>query len=232
MSRSSDRSAATEETALSQNEKDFYTTLLSDGSSLFVDRKSEFLGYAKHVTSEEEAVEFVNSIRKKHADARHNVYAYVLKEGNTARYSDDREPQGTAGLPILDVIKRIGFTDAVIVVTRYFGGILLGTGGLVRAYTSAAKEAVKDAGVARFMPFSIVEFLVDYSFYQRVDGLLKKCEAIEEEAEFSDKVTVRASVRLERETELIDSFFSASSGKVLGKRVGETLRAGELLEIP
>ena len=93
------------------------------------------------------------------------------------------------------------------------------------------------AGIAIFMwrvqkCFSIVEFSVDYSFYQRVDGLLKKCEAIEEEAEFSDKVTVRASVRLERETELIDSFFSASSGRVLGKRVGETLRAGELLEIP
>ena len=119
----------------------------------------------------------------------------------------------------------------MIVVTRYFGGILLGTGGLVRAYTAAARDAVKDAGVAKFLPFSLVEFTMDYSFYQRADGLLKRCDAAEEEAEFTDKVTLRASVREERAAELIDLFFSSSSGKVSGQVVGGCLRPGELLDL-
>ena len=124
------------------NEKEnLYTTLGGEGFFEIVIDKSTFLGYAKRVTAEADAVEFINKIKKKHSDARHNVYAYVLKDTNTTRYSDDGEPAGTAGMPVLDVIRKTGFTDAVIVVTRYFGGILLGKGGLVRAYTSAAKGA-------------------------------------------------------------------------------------------
>lgn len=210
---------------------ELYTTLIGEGSSLYIDRKSEFLGYAMHVESEEEAIAFVASIRKKHADARHNVYAYVIKEGNIMRYSDDGEPQGTGGLPVLDVIRKIDFTDAVIVVTRYFGGILLGTGGLVRAYTAAARDAVKDAGVSTFATFSMVEFTVDYSFYQRVDGILKKHSAVEETSEFTDAVKVTASIPMELEEGLIKDIFSSSSGRYTAKRVGECLRPKDLLTI-
>jgi uncharacterized YigZ family protein len=109
-----------------------YITLSKEAEVSFIEKKSEFIGYAAPVKTEEEAMEFINKIRKKHANATHNCYAYQLANGS-ARYSDDGEPQGTAGVPILSVIQKGGFTDAVIVVTRYFGGILLGAGGLVRA---------------------------------------------------------------------------------------------------
>ena len=210
---------------------DAYVTLIGEGTSLYVDRKSEFLGYAAHVTTEEEAIAFVSTIRKKHSDARHNVYAYMLKEGNITRYSDDGEPQGTAGIPVLDIIRKIGFTDAVIVVTRYFGGILLGTGGLVRAYTAAARDAVRDAGVAVYEDFDILEFTTDYSFYQRVAGILSKHSATEESAEFTDVVTVRASVRASSSSTLADALFSASSGRVTALVTESCKRPGELLDI-
>ena len=125
-------------------------TLLKSGSATLVEKKSEFIGYACPVKDEDEAIEFVKSIKKKHSDARHNVYAYMIGQ-NIARYSDDGEPQGTGGIPVLDVIRKSGFTDAVIVVTRYFGGILLGAGGLVRAYSAAAKMAVDDAGIVTYI---------------------------------------------------------------------------------
>ena len=114
-----------------------YTTLGGEGFFEITIDKSVFYGYAKRVTEEKDAVDFINQIKKKHSDARHNVYAYVLKDTNTTRYSDDGEPAGTAGMPVLDVIRKTGFTDAVIVVTRYFGGILLGKGGLLEIVTVA-----------------------------------------------------------------------------------------------
>jgi uncharacterized YigZ family protein len=124
-----------------------YTTLAKDGTATLVEKRSEFIGYAKPVNNEDEAAAFVMSIKKKHADARHNVFAYVLRGGALKRYSDDGEPQGSAGMPVLDVICKNGLDGAAVVVTRYFGGILLGTGGLVRAYSSAASAAIADAGI-------------------------------------------------------------------------------------
>ena len=152
---------------------DVYVTLGKDGTATFEMKKSEFIGYAAHVTTEEEARAFVDKIRKKHADARHNVYAYMLSENNIMRYSDDGEPQGTAGLPVLDILRKGGITDAVIVVTRYFGGILLGTGGLVRAYSAAAKAAVEDAGRASFVNYEEYALTMSYPLYQRVPNLFK-----------------------------------------------------------
>ena len=132
---------------MSSNTEASYVTIGKEGSATLVEKKSEFIGYAAHVENESEALDFIAKIKHRHSDARHNVYAYVLKKNNIMRYSDDGEPQGTAGMPVLDVIRKTGFTDAVIVVTRYFGGILLGTGGLVRAYSASAKLAVEDAGI-------------------------------------------------------------------------------------
>ena len=110
-----------------------YKTVLADyAEDSFIEKKSEFISYVKRVESEDEAKEFIASIKKKHADATHNCYAYILKGTEIARFSDDGEPQGTAGMPILEVIKREGLVGVCVVVTRYFGGILLGAGGLVR----------------------------------------------------------------------------------------------------
>ena len=126
---------------------DSYNTILTPGTDEIVEKKSRFIGYAQPVSSEEEAYAFVESVKKKHYDARHNCHAFAIGKENTLyRFSDDGEPQGTAGKPILEVISGNQVTDICIVVTRYFGGTLLGTGGLVRAYTEAAKLALADAG--------------------------------------------------------------------------------------
>ena len=142
-----------------------YVTLIGNGTAVYTDRKSEFIGYAAHVETEEEAIAFISAIRKKHADARHNVYAYMLREGNITRYSDDGEPQGTAGIPVLDIIRKIGFTDAVIVVTRYFGGILLGTGGLVRAYSGAVAACLNEAKIVSNELSSELKVRLSYELY-------------------------------------------------------------------
>ena len=121
-----------------EKKAELYTTLAGEGSDQFEERKSLFIGHAKHITSEDEAMEFVKAKKKEYSDATHNCWAYLLKGGIVARYSDDGEPQGTAGVPMLETIRKSGVCDCVVVVTRYFGGILLGAGGLVRAYSHGA----------------------------------------------------------------------------------------------
>ncbi|MBC8063023.1 MAG: YigZ family protein [Clostridiaceae bacterium] len=123
-----------------------YLTIKDTGKFEFEEKKSVFIGETIRVETEMEAKEFLNKIKRENKEARHNVYAYILGENNgIQRYSDDGEPQGTGGMPILEVIKRNNLTDIIVVVTRYFGGILLGTGGLTRAYTKAAAESIKQA---------------------------------------------------------------------------------------
>ncbi|MBQ1830507.1 MAG: YigZ family protein, partial [Ruminococcus sp.] len=124
-----------------------YKTVAREASDEFVEKRSRFIGYVKPVKTEEEAVAFINQKRSEHWDARHNVYAYSLREGNIKRYSDDGEPSGTAGMPVLDVIVKNEIYDVCVVVTRYFGGVLLGTGGLVRAYSQGSKIALESGGI-------------------------------------------------------------------------------------
>ncbi len=124
-----------------------YKTVRAAASGELTEKRSRFIGYCKPVSTEEEATAFIASIRSRHWDARHNVYAYSLREGNLRRYSDDGEPSGTAGMPVLDVLQKSGVTDVCVVVTRYFGGVLLGTGGLVRAYSQAARLGLNAAQV-------------------------------------------------------------------------------------
>ena len=143
-----------------------YRTILNEASDEFIERKSRFIGYIKPVTTQEDAVSFINEIKSKHWDATHNVYAYILRDGQIRRYSDDGEPQGTAGIPVLDVLQKEGLTDCVVVVTRYFGGILLGGGGLVRAYSHAAKLAVDAAGVIKMSMCVRAECECDYGYYE------------------------------------------------------------------
>lgn len=193
-------------------------TLGKCGRATIVEKKSEFIGYASPVGNEEEAIDFINGVRKRHSDARHNVYAYAV--GNTTRYSDDGEPQGTAGIPVLDVIKKSGFTNAVIVVTRYFGGILLGAGGLVRAYTKAAKEACDDAGIVTYKGYTELAFSFDYSLYDRIRNRLAFLHAKTDKCDFAHEVTMQAALP-DADAEGFVSFLSEiSAGRVKCNVIG------------
>ena len=145
-----------------------YITIKDSASFEYEDRKSVFIGEAAPVSTEKDAIAFIESAKKRYPDARHHVYAYVLRDNSIMRFSDDHEPQGTAGMPVLDVIRKNGCTDTVIVVTRYFGGTLLGTGGLVKAYTSAAAGALTAGQIIRYDVYAEVEFSVSYSDYGKV----------------------------------------------------------------
>ena len=140
-----------------------YQTIAHEAAQEFVERRSRFIGYAKPVRTEEEALAFLEEIRTRHWDATHNVFAYSLRQGNLRRYSDDGEPQGTAGVPVLDVLQKSGVTDAVLVVTRYFGGVLLGAGGLVRAYSHAASLALQAGEVITMQLCKTARVMCDYN---------------------------------------------------------------------
>ncbi|MCR5636580.1 MAG: YigZ family protein [Clostridiales bacterium] len=167
-----------------------YITVSSYGEDSFVEKRSKFIGYAKPVQTEQEAVDFINELRQKHWDATHNVYAYVLREGNTARYSDDGEPQGTAGIPVLDVIKKTGICDVVVVVTRYFGGVLLGTGGLVRAYSNGAKIAIEAAKPVAMRECSVCKIKCSYTAYGKISSLIVSDGGKTDDTVFADNVEI------------------------------------------
>lgn len=152
---------------------DFYKTIKCDAACEITEKHSRFIGSVHPVSDELSAVAFINSLKTKYWDARHNVYAYILRSGNTARYSDDSEPQGTAGVPVLEVLKKNELCDCVLVVTRYFGGVLLGTGGLIRAYSSAASLAVKTAGIAVMKKCFVCELACDYNQYGRLPAVIE-----------------------------------------------------------
>jgi len=176
-----------------QIKPELYTTLEGEGHDEFEERRSLFIGHAKHVTSEEEAMEFVKSLKKEYSDATHNVWAYVLKGGLIARYSDDGEPQGTAGVPTLDTIRKSGVEDAVVVVTRYFGGILLGAGGLTRAYTQGAKDALTASGIARMSLWTLWDVPCTYPLFERMKLEIAACGGVVREAEYGADITLHAA---------------------------------------
>ena len=153
-----------------------YKTVERESCEEYIEKKSRFIGYVCPVKTEEEALLFVNSIKKKHSDARHNVYAYVVRDNNIQRYSDDGEPQGTAGIPVLDTIRKQNLTDVAIVVTRYFGGILLGGGGLVRAYGHTASIAIKEANPVEMLYSVIYRVKVSYTLWGKVEYEMRKMD--------------------------------------------------------
>lgn len=174
-----------------------YKSVYNRASSSFTVEKSEFIGTISPAKTEEEAVAFINEIRCANRKARHNCYAYVLKGGNISRYSDDSEPQGTAGLPILDVISKNCLTDVVIVVTRYFGGILLGKGGLTRAYSTAASMAVASARIMELMPAVSFKASVDYRYYDKLSYILSDFDIRLIDTSYSDIVLLSAAIKAE-----------------------------------
>ncbi len=190
-----------------------YKTVELEADDFFIEKKSKFIGYAKPVQTQEQAAEFISKIKSKHWDATHNVYAYVLRENNIQRYSDDGEPSGTAGVPVLDVLLKEGLVDVCVVATRYFGGTLLGAGGLVRAYSHTSKIAVDAAGIITMAQCSIMSACVDYSFYERLNILLSDFSAIVRDTQFSDNVVVEFSVRDDRVQPLSDKLTDVSNGR-------------------
>ena len=179
------------------------------------ERKSVFLGHAAPVRSEEEARAFIDGKRREYHDATHNVYAYLLNGGAVARYSDDGEPQGTAGIPVLNVVKLSGATDLCVVVTRYFGGILLGAGGLVRAYGASARQAVEAAGLAVFEPWAVLRVTLSYSDYQKLSAALPKLGAEEDRCEFGEAVTSFCALLASREGEFRQSVAELTAGRAV-----------------
>ena len=192
-----------------------YTTLKEYGTYTYEEKKSVFIGECMPVKTEEEAISFLNNIKKKYSDARHHVYAYILKDNSIMRVSDDHEPQGTVGMPVLDSMRKRGCVDAVVVVTRYFGGTLLGTGGLVRAYTEAAVGAVAAAGVITFTTFTRCAIEVNYSDYQKIQSILSESEFRTEETEYRENVTIIGRVLLPK----AETFFVALSEQTGGRAV-------------
>ena len=191
-----------------------YITIHKYASFEYEDRKSIFIGEARPVETEADAISFIESVKKRYPDARHHVYAYVLRENSTMRFSDDREPQGTAGMPVLDVIRKNGLTDTVIVVTRYFGGTLLGTGGLVRAYTAAALGAVEEAEIITYDVYVTLSIEASYSDYQKFSPVFAEMGYRSNDVRYTDKVVLNGSVRKANLEVLVDKLTQITSGRV------------------
>ena len=160
------------------------------GEAEFVEKRSSFLGHVRYVETEDEAKAFVAEMKKKFYDARHNCWCYIIKDG-AVRYSDDGEPQGTAGIPMLEVLKREGVTNVVCVVTRYFGGVLLGTGGLLRAYTKSAKDALDAAGVCVVRRWVKAEIMCSYSMLERLKTECTAYGGVVADIEYSSDVCLK-----------------------------------------
>ena len=194
---------------------DSYITVSKYGRYEYEDKKSLFIGEAMPVGSEAEAIAFIEKVKKTYPDARHHVYAYVLRENSIARFTDDSEPQGTAGMPTLDAIRKNGCVDVVVVVTRYFGGTLLGTGGLVRAYTQAAIGAMNDAGIVTYDVYSTVEITVSYSDHGRIAGVLLDNGFTVDDTAFADSVRITGRIRATEYESLKSKLIEATSARAL-----------------
>ena len=191
-----------------------YKTIARRCEARFIENKSEFIGYLCPVQTEEQAVAFIEEIRAMHRKATHNCYAYILRENNAARHSDDGEPGGTAGVPIYEVLRKEGLTDVCCVVTRYFGGVLLGAGGLVRAYTKGAKDAVDAAQIKCMAEAVKLAVTVDYGLYGRLAQVFADFDARVEDERFADNVRIVLHIRAENSQKLTDKLVDVCNGAV------------------
>ena len=191
-----------------------YKTIARHCEARFIEKKSEFIGYLCPVQTEEQAVAFIEEIRAMHRKATHNCYAYILRENNAARHSDDGEPGGTAGVPIYEVLRKEGLTDVCCVVTRYFGGVLLGAGGLVRAYTKGAKDAVDAAQIKCMAEAVKLAVTVDYGLYGRLAQVFADFDARVEDERFADNVRIVLHIRAENSQKLTDKLVDVCNGAV------------------
>ncbi len=191
-----------------------YKTVKIESSDEFTEKRSRFIGYVKPVKTEAEAAEFINSIRSKHWDARHNVYAYSLREGNIKRYSDDGEPSGTAGMPVLDVITKNEVYDVCVVVTRYFGGVLLGTGGLVRAYSQGSKIALEAGQVVLMQNCLVCSLTCSYNQYGKISSLIPDNGGVIDDSVFETDVKLSFHIKPDGLPALNKRLADLTSGEV------------------
>ncbi|MBR7117310.1 MAG: YigZ family protein [Clostridia bacterium] len=198
-----------------------YITVRHSAEFEYEDRKSRFIAECIPVECEADALAFIERMRKSYPDANHHVYAYVIKENSIARFTDDREPSGTAGMPVLDIIRKNGCTNVAIVVVRYFGGTLLGTGGLVRAYSGAALGALKAAEIITYDIYSGYEIECSYSDYQKIGTLLSSSGFRTENTEYSDVITVTGSIRHDLGGDFEKKLVEITSGRIIIKKTGE-----------
>ena len=200
-----------------------YKTLIRAGEDEFIVNKSRFIGHGRPCETEDEALAFLAEMRSKYKDATHNCYAYIIGPNmGVMRYSDDGEPGGTAGMPIIEVMKARGVTNAAVVVTRYFGGILLGAGGLVRAYSQGAATALNACCVGVMHPTARYLMQISYPLLNRMDFFLKDEPVLVEEKDFTDVVTYTLVVRCADEPDFLARLTNMSEGTV------EPLRCEEL----
>lgn len=190
-----------------------YITVKGEATGTIYEKKSEFIGYIAHVKTEAEAQEYLAKIRKKHYDARHHCYAYIIKDQGIVRQSDDGEPSKTAGMPILEVLRHSGVEDAIIVVTRYFGGTLLGTGGLVRAYTEGAKAALNAAEILTYKQCVDLSITVDYSLYDKIATICQNKNGKIIDTQFTDNVSMTIRMLSGTQQALIDELVVLTKGK-------------------
>lgn len=195
-----------------------------NGESEYEEKRSRFLGHLKPAETEEEARQFISEMKKKYHDARHNCWCYRIR-GGPVRYSDDAEPQGTAGLPMLEILQREGIENAVCVVTRYFGGVLLGTGGLLRAYQKAAKGAVENAGISVVRQWTELDLGCEYSDYEKIRVELETQQAVVTDTEYGEKIRITALVRAGQEDLVIEKLRNRTAGKCLCRIAGTVDRA-------
>ena len=193
------------------------------GEASFVENRSALLGHVRMVETEEDAKAFVAQVKKEHYDARHNCWCYALKDG-PVRYSDDGEPQGTAGVPMLEVFQRQNVTNFVCVVTRYFGGVLLGAGGLLRAYTKSAKDALDAAGIAVVRRWVEVRLPCSYSLLERLKKETEAMDGIVTDVEYGAGVTILSLLPEENAPAYSARIFDVTSGTVTPEVTGETFR--------
>ena len=192
-----------------------YFTIAAPAQTSFTEKRSEFIGYLSPVTTNDEAVTFIQSVKAEHRKAKHHVYAYILRDSNITRYSDDGEPQGTAGVPVLEVLQKRSLTDLCCVVVRYFGGILLGGGGLVRAYSHSASLTCDAAQIQHMCGSIPLTLQMDYTLYGKVTNVLPKYGVLGISSDFGTDVMLELQVREEVIGDLKAELTELSAGRIV-----------------
>ena len=201
-----------------------YITVKEKAEAELIEKRSRFIAHVYPIKSETEALEHIANAKKKYWDARHNVYAYILREGGICRYTDDGEPSGTAGVPTLNVLQKRGVTDCLVIVTRYFGGVLLGTGGLVRAYSSATALGLDEAGIVKATPCTLFSVSCPYPDYEQLLRLTESENVVVDSTEFLDEVTLNLLIKSDDydafKNKLTDKFCDRLKPEFIGEKYG------------
>lgn len=195
------------------SQKNRYKTVSRESETLLVEKKSKFISHVMPVDNEPDALAYLNKIRSQYPDARHNVYAYVIDENNIFRYSDDGEPSGTAGMPVLDTIRKAGLVDVVVVVTRYFGGTLLGTGGLVHTYSASARQGLEASGIIVRMMCDVVSVSLDYNMAGKLQHKIASEGLLLEDTVYGENVELVICSPQEETERLISEITDLTNGR-------------------